>query len=87
MFNLKILFVALLFNSWRRWCEWGFCGWFCWNFIGSLLRVHCMVLSIYFSNVARARAAEKLLEDLKARKHVVPKGFINETIREMREAR
>jgi hypothetical protein len=46
-----------------------------------------MVLSIYFSNVARARAAEKLLEDLKARKHVVPKGFINETIREMREAR
>lgn len=35
----------------------------------------------------RKNAAEKLLEDLKARKHVVPKGFINETIREMREAR
>jgi predicted transcriptional regulator len=32
-------------------------------------------------------AAEKLLEDLKQRRHVVPSGFINETIREMREAR
>jgi len=35
----------------------------------------------------RRRAAEKLLEGLRAGKHVVPKGFINETIREMREAR
>jgi len=34
----------------------------------------------------RRSAAEKLLEGLKARKHVAPKGFINETIREMREA-
>jgi len=33
----------------------------------------------------RKRAAEKLLEDIKARKHVVPNGFINKTIREMRE--
>lgn len=35
----------------------------------------------------RRKAAEKLLESLKAGKHVVPKGFINKTIREMREAR
>lgn len=35
----------------------------------------------------KREAAEKLLESLKARKHVVPSGFINETIREMREAR
>lgn len=35
----------------------------------------------------RRRAAEKLLEDLRIRKHVAPKGFINKTIREMREAR
>jgi len=35
----------------------------------------------------RKRAAEKLLEDLRKGKHVVPKGFINKTIREMREAR
>ena len=35
----------------------------------------------------RMRAAEKLLEDLKVKKHVAPKGFINETLREMREAR
>lgn len=35
----------------------------------------------------RKAAAEKLLEDLKAEKHVVPKGFIDRTIREMREAR
>lgn len=35
----------------------------------------------------KREAAEKLLEDLRARKHVVPSGFINETIREMREAR
>lgn len=35
----------------------------------------------------RRRAAERLLEGLRAGKHVVPKGFINETIREMREAR
>ncbi len=36
---------------------------------------------------ARKSAAEKLLEDLKARKHVAPKGFIDETIRELREDR
>jgi len=36
---------------------------------------------------ARRSAAEKLLEDLKARKHVAPKGFIDETIRDMRETR
>jgi predicted transcriptional regulator len=35
----------------------------------------------------RKNAAEKLLESLKAGKHVAPKGFINKTIREMREAR
>ncbi len=36
---------------------------------------------------ARRSAAEKLLEDLNARKHVAPKGFIDETIRDMRETR
>ena len=35
----------------------------------------------------RRKAAEKLLEGLKTGKPVVPKGFINKTIREMREAR
>jgi predicted transcriptional regulator len=35
----------------------------------------------------RKTAAKKLLEDLKAGKHVAPKGFINKTIREMRETR
>jgi len=35
----------------------------------------------------RKSAAEKLLEGLKTGNHVAPKGFINETIREMREAR
>ena len=35
----------------------------------------------------RRSAGEKLLEDLKAKKHVAPKGFINETIREMRKTR
>ena len=35
----------------------------------------------------RRRSAEKLLEKLRLRKHVVPTGFINQTIREMREAR
>ena len=34
----------------------------------------------------RKHAAEKLMESLKQRKHVAPKGFINKTIREMREA-
>lgn len=34
----------------------------------------------------RRSAAEKLLEGLRVGKHVAPKGFINETIREMREA-
>jgi predicted transcriptional regulator len=33
----------------------------------------------------RKSAAKKLLEDLRARKHVAPKGFINKTIRELRE--
>jgi post-segregation antitoxin (ccd killing protein) len=36
---------------------------------------------------ARRSAAEKLLEDLKARKHVAPKGFIDETLKELRENR
>lgn len=36
---------------------------------------------------ARRSAAEKLLEDLKARKHVAPKGFIDETLKELRETR
>ncbi len=35
----------------------------------------------------RKTAARKLLEDLKLGKNIAPKGFINETIREMREAR
>jgi predicted transcriptional regulator len=35
----------------------------------------------------KRRAAEKLLEGLRQKRHVVPSGFINETIREMREAR
>jgi len=35
----------------------------------------------------RRRAAERLLEDLRAGKHVVPKGFIDQSIREMRKAR
>ena len=35
----------------------------------------------------RRKAGEKLLDDLKVKKHVAPKGFINEAIREMREAR
>jgi predicted transcriptional regulator len=35
----------------------------------------------------RRNAAKKLLEDLKAGKHVAPKGFINKTIREIRETR
>jgi hypothetical protein len=34
----------------------------------------------------KREAAEKLLEGLKARKHTVPSGFINETIWEMRES-
>ena len=36
---------------------------------------------------ARRSAAEKLLEDLKARKHVAPKGFIDEALKELRETR
>jgi predicted DNA-binding protein len=35
----------------------------------------------------RRSAARNLLEGLRVGKHVVPKGFINETVREMREAR
>ncbi len=35
----------------------------------------------------RRSAAEKLLDSLKAGKHTAPKGFINKTIREIREAR
>jgi len=34
----------------------------------------------------KREAAEKLFESLKARKHAMPSGFINETIREMRES-
>jgi len=35
----------------------------------------------------RRNAAKKLLEDLRAEKHIAPKGFINKTIRETRETR
>jgi Arc/MetJ-type ribon-helix-helix transcriptional regulator len=35
----------------------------------------------------KRRAAEKLLDGLKKKRHIVPSGFINEAIREMREAR
>jgi len=34
----------------------------------------------------KKRAAEKLLDSLKKKRHVVPSGFINETVREMRGA-
>ena len=33
----------------------------------------------------KKRAAEKLLDSLKKKRHVVPSGFINETVREMRK--
>ncbi len=35
----------------------------------------------------RKRAAEKLLEELRTRRYVLPEGFINEVIRGMRESR
>ena len=35
----------------------------------------------------RKKAVEKLLDGLRLRRCVVPTGFINQTIREMREAR
>jgi post-segregation antitoxin (ccd killing protein) len=35
----------------------------------------------------RKKAAQELLEGIHIRKHVVPKGFINQTIRETRKAR
>ena len=35
----------------------------------------------------RKKAAEELLRSLEARKHVVPKGFIDQTIREARKTR
>jgi len=35
----------------------------------------------------RRKTAEKLLESLQAQKHAVPKGFVNETIRETRRTR
>jgi len=35
----------------------------------------------------RKKAAEALLRSLEARKHVVPKGFIDQTIREARKTR
>jgi len=35
----------------------------------------------------RKKVAEKLLQDLKAKKHVVPRGFINKSIRELRDTR
>jgi hypothetical protein len=35
----------------------------------------------------RRKAVEKLLQDLKAEKYSVPKGFINRSIRELRDAR
>ena len=34
----------------------------------------------------RRRTGEKLLKDITERRHAVPKGFINRTIRELREA-
>jgi len=35
----------------------------------------------------RKKAAQELLEDIRTRKHVVPRGFINQTIREARKTR
>lgn len=35
----------------------------------------------------RKEAARKLLQDLRDKKHVVPKDFINKSIREIRESR
>jgi hypothetical protein len=35
----------------------------------------------------RKKAAQELLDDIRTRKHVVPKGFINQTIRESRKTR
>ena len=33
----------------------------------------------------RKKAAQELLEDIRTRKHVAPRGFINQTIREARK--
>lgn len=35
----------------------------------------------------RRKAAQELLESIRIRKHVVPRGFINQTIRETRRTR
>jgi len=35
----------------------------------------------------RKKAAQELLEDIRTRKHVAPRGFINQTIREARKTR
>lgn len=35
----------------------------------------------------RKKAAQELLDDIRTRKHVAPRGFINQTIREARKAR
>lgn len=35
----------------------------------------------------RREAGERLLEDLRAGRHTVPRGFINEELRRMRESR
>ncbi len=35
----------------------------------------------------RKKAAQELLEDIRKRKHVAPRGFINQTIREARKTR
>jgi len=35
----------------------------------------------------RKSAAKELLEGLRVRKHVAPRGFINKTLRELREGR
>ena len=35
----------------------------------------------------RKKAAQELLEDTRMRKHVAPRGFINQTIRESRKTR
>ena len=35
----------------------------------------------------RKKAAQELLVDIRTRKHVAPRGFVNQTIREARKAR
>ena len=35
----------------------------------------------------RRKAAQQLVEEIRLRKHIVPRGFINQTIRETRKTR